>query len=92
MFLMLLLLLLAASLVSAMALTFLIGTLCTYILAGFYFSVRAKTEGNWDVALTQPLATFCFHIAYGVGTLLGVRYLFRQPSIRPIRPGLPIQQ
>jgi hypothetical protein len=88
----LLLLLLPASFVSAMTPAFLIGILCAYILTGFYFSLRAKTEGNWDVALVQPFATLCFHIAYGAGTLFGLRYLFRQPSIKPIRPGLPIQQ
>ncbi len=91
-FLLLLLLLLPASFVSATTPAFLIGILCAYILTGFYFSLRAKTEGNWDVALVQPFATFCFHIAYGAGTLFGLRYLFRQPSIKPIRPGLPIQQ
>jgi succinoglycan biosynthesis protein ExoA len=91
-FLLLLLILLPASFVSAMTLAFLIGILCAYILTGFYFSLRAKTEGNWGVALVQPFATFCFHIAYGAGTFLGLRYLFRQPSIKPIRPGLPIQQ
>src|SRR5258708_7516081 len=92
MFLMLLLLLLPASFVRATALAFLIGMLCAYILTGFYFSLRAKTKGEWDVALVQPFATFCFHIAYGAGTLFGLRYLFLQPSVRPIRPGLPIQQ
>ncbi len=92
MFLILLLLLLPASFVSATALAFLIGILCAYILTGFYFSLRAKREGNWDVAVVQPFATVCFHIAYGAGTLLGLRYLFGQPSIRPIRPGLSIQE
>jgi glycosyltransferase involved in cell wall biosynthesis len=87
----LLLLLLPVYFVSATSLSFLIGILCAYILLGFYFSLCAKTEGNWDVALIQPFATFCFHIAYGGGTLLGLRYLFRQPSIRPIRPGLPVR-
>jgi len=90
-FLVLLLVLSPASFVSAMALAFLIGTLCTYILTGFYFSLRGKTEGNWDVAFVQPFATLCFHVAYGTGTLFGLRYLFWQPSVAPIRPGLPIQ-
>jgi glycosyltransferase involved in cell wall biosynthesis len=92
MFLTLLLFLLSASLVRAVASAFLIGILCAYILIGFYFSLRSKTRGNWDVALVQPFATLCFHIAYGAGTLFGLRYLFGQPSIRPIRPGLSIQQ
>jgi len=92
MFLMLILLLLPASFVSPTAFAFLIGMLCTYTLTGLYFSVRAKTGSNWNVAVVQPIATICFHIAYGAGTLFGLRYLFGQPSARPIRPGLPIQQ
>ena len=91
-FLMLLLFLLSASFVSATALDLLIGLLCAYILTGFYFSARAKTEGNWNVAFVQPFATFCFHVTYGAGTLFGLRYLFRQPSVTPIRPGLPIRK
>lgn len=90
-FLILLLLLLASS-ASAIARSLLIGMMGVYLLTGFYFSLRAKTEGNWDVALIQPFASFCFHVAYGAGTLFGVRYLFQHPPIRPIRPGLPIQR
>src|SRR5882724_4445361 len=92
MFLLLLLILLPASFASATALAFLIGILCAYILTGFYFSLRAKAEGNWDMAAVQPFATMCFHMTYGAGTLFGLRYLLQQPSARPIRPGLPIQQ
>jgi glycosyltransferase involved in cell wall biosynthesis len=92
MFLVFLLLFCSASLVSSIARVVLISILCLYILAGFDFSLRTKSEGNWDVALAQPFATLCFHLAYGVGTLFGLRYLFRQPSISPIRPGLPIHQ
>jgi len=91
-FLLLLLVLFSASILSATALAFLIAMMSAYLVSGFYFSLRAKTEGNSDVAAVQPFATFCFHIAYGAGTLFGLRYLFRQPSIRPIRPGLPVQQ
>ena len=90
-FLILLLLLLLASFVSTWALWILIGTLFTYVLVGFFFSVRAKNEKNRDVVFVQPFATFCFHFAYGAGTLAGLKYLFRQPSATPIRPGLPIQ-
>ena len=91
-FLLLLLVLLPVSFVSAVVLAFLIVIVGAYILTGFYFSMRVKTGGKLDVALVLPFATFCFHMAYGAGTLFGLRYLFRQPSIRPIRPGLPIQQ
>ncbi len=91
-FLMLLLLLLPASFVSTTTLRFVIGILCAYILTGLYFSRRAKNEADWNVVLVQPFAALCFHIAYGAGTLFGLRYLFWQPSVRPIRPGLPIQR
>jgi glycosyltransferase involved in cell wall biosynthesis len=91
-FLLLLLVLLLASFLSAVVLALVIVMLCAYILTGLYFSLRAKSDGNWGVALVQPFATFCFHMAYGAGTLFGLGYLFREPSTRPIRPGLPIQQ
>lgn len=90
-FLILLLLLLLASFVSTWALWILIGTLFTYVLVGFFFSVHARNEKNRDLVFVQPFATFCFHFAYGAGTLAGLKYLFRQPSATPIRPGLPIQ-
>ncbi len=91
-FLLLLLASLPASLVSATALAFAITMLLVYMLTGFYFSLREKSEANWDVGVIQPFATFCFHIAYGAGTLFGLRYLFRRPSVTPIRAGLPIQE
>jgi glycosyltransferase involved in cell wall biosynthesis len=92
MFLVLLLLLFPVSFLSAIALVFLIAIMCVYLLTGFYFSLRSKIENNLALAFVQPFASFCFHIAYGGGTLFGLIYLFRQPSICPIRPGLPVQE
>jgi len=86
-FLVLLMLLLPASLVSNTALAFLIGTLCAYFLTGFYFSLPSRSKDDWGVALVQPFATFCFHMAYGVGTLFGLRYVFKQPSVMRVRAG-----
>jgi glycosyltransferase involved in cell wall biosynthesis len=91
-FLIILLLLLPASFISAIARSLLIGVMCVYLLAGFYFSLRSKNKRHLSVAFVQPFASFCFHVAYGAGTITGLIYLFREPSIRPIRPGLPIQQ
>jgi glycosyltransferase involved in cell wall biosynthesis len=88
MFLVFLLILVTASLVSRTALALLIAMLCAYVFTGFYFSFSAKTEVDWNVALLQPFATFCFHVAYGAGTLSGLVYLFRQPSRKPIRADL----
>lgn len=91
-FVILLLLGLGVSAVSVIGLALLSAMLCAYLLGGYYFSLRERAESNWDVALIQPFATLFFHIAYGSGTLFGLRYLFRQPSIAPIRPGLPIHK
>jgi succinoglycan biosynthesis protein ExoA len=92
MFLLLLLLLVSVSLASAIARWLLISTMCVYVLAGFYSSLRAKTQDDWKLSLFQPFASFCFHMAYGAGTLFGLVYLFRPPSTAPIRPGLPIHE
>jgi hypothetical protein len=67
-------------------------TMCVYLLTGFYFSLRTSALDNLAVALVQPFASFCFQVAYEAGTLFGLTYLFRQPSIKPIRFDIPIQQ
>jgi len=84
-FLAFLLFLIPGSFVSPIALGLLMAVLCAYLLTGFYFSLRAKAKGDWSVALSQPFATFCFHVAYGTGTLFGLIYLFRQPALRSIK-------
>jgi len=91
-FLILLLLLFSASFMSVYAKAFLAAIMGVYLLTGFYFSLRTSARGNLVVALVQPFASFCFHVAYGGGTLFGLIYLFRHPSTKPIRPGLPVQQ
>jgi succinoglycan biosynthesis protein ExoA len=91
-FLLLLLLLVVVSFASAIARSSLIGLMCIYLLAGFYSSLRSKTSSDWTLSLVQPFASFCFHMAYGAGTLFGLIYLFRRPSTEPIRPGLPIRE
>ena len=91
-FLIVLLLLLPASFLSALARSLLIGTMCAYFLAGFYFSMRPGNKRNFAVAFVQPFASFCFHVAYGAGTILGLIYLFRTPSAKPIRPGLAVKE
>jgi succinoglycan biosynthesis protein ExoA len=91
-FLILLLLLLLASFMTVYARALLTAMICTYYLVGCYFSVRSSARNNLALAFILPFAAFCFHAAYGAGTLFGLVYLFRQPSIAPIRPGLPIQE
>lgn len=90
-FLILLLFLLPASYMSAHARAFLAATLAIYLLIGFYFAARSNTKGNLALSLALPFAAFCFHVAYGVGFLSGLSYLFWKPPIRPIRPGLPVE-
>jgi glycosyltransferase involved in cell wall biosynthesis len=87
-----LLILASVSLISSAARATLLLVLGSYLLIGFYFSVKSVRDGRWVVALVQPFATLLFHSAYGAGTLFGLVYLFKQPSLRPIRSGLPIQQ
>jgi glycosyltransferase involved in cell wall biosynthesis len=89
-FLILLLVLLTASFMGATARALLTATLGTYLLIGSYFSFRSTARGNYAIALVLPLAALCFHVAYGVGTLFGLSYLFGQPSTSPIRPGIPV--
>lgn len=90
-FLILLLSLFLLSFVGMWALWSLIGTLFSYLLVGFYFSVREYNQKKRDLVFLQPLATFCFHVAYGAGTIAGLKYLFLQPSPTPIRHGMPTQ-
>jgi glycosyltransferase involved in cell wall biosynthesis len=88
-FLILVLLTFCASFVSSAGFILLTLMLCIYFLAGFYFSLTGEQK-NLALALVQPFASFCFHIAYGAGTLIGIVYLFREPSTKPVRPGLSI--
>ncbi len=90
-FLILIFMLLAASFTSGIAPALLTAVIAVYFLAGFYFSLRSQVKIS-GVAMALPFASFCFHVAYGAGTLFGLKYLFQQPPIKPIRPGLPIQE
>jgi len=91
-FLLSLLLLASISLGNSTARASLLLVLGGYLLVGFCFSMKSIRDYRWLVALVQPFATLLFHSAYGAGTLFGLVYLFKQPSLRPIRSGLPIQQ
>jgi glycosyltransferase involved in cell wall biosynthesis len=58
-----------------------------YLLVGVMFAIRQMRDRDWLVALTLPAACFVFHLAYGLGTLAGLRYLFMSPPSTPIRAG-----
>ena len=91
-FLLSLLLLVPISVVNNAARMLLISILGLYFLGGFYYALKSIRANRWIVALAHPFATLLFHVAYGAGTLFGLVYLFKEPSFRPIRSGLPIQQ
>ena len=47
-----------------------------YFLLGIWFAARAEEKRSWGVGLVMPFACALFHLAYGLGTLFGVRRLF----------------
>jgi glycosyltransferase involved in cell wall biosynthesis len=61
--------------------------LSSYFSAGIYFSFR--NSRNWGLPIMCALPPVClvFHIAYGLGTLAGLRYLVVGPPAIPIRAG-----
>jgi cytochrome bd-type quinol oxidase subunit 2 len=70
----------------------LLGMMSVYLAAGYYFSLRSRNRHHLFLVFIQPFASFCFHVFYGAGTILGLIYLFRKPSPRPVRPGLPVKE
>jgi glycosyltransferase involved in cell wall biosynthesis len=70
----------------------LISFLTVYLLAGFWVGVGHRRDWGWDIVSIIPFATLCFHLAYGLGTLVGLRYLFKSPPSSPIRSGQPVNK
>jgi hypothetical protein len=66
--------------------------LTVYFLTGFCVAVRRSRAWGFTIVCTVPFASLCFHLAYGLGTLVGLRYLFKSPSSRPIRAGQPVNK
>ena len=65
----------------------LVASVGSYLLTGLAFAIRQNRNRDWLVVLTLPSACFVFHLAYGLGTLAGLRYLFVSPPSTPIRAG-----
>jgi glycosyltransferase involved in cell wall biosynthesis len=64
-----------------------LGLLLTiYLVAGAYFSLRAPRTVSWSVKALMPLAFLVFHLTYGLGVIVGLRFAFRTPDAVPIRP------
>jgi len=63
-----------------------LGCLLTiYMVAAVYFSMRIFQHNTPVLLLALPFAFLCFHLAYGLGTMAGLRFLLQQPSTRPIK-------
>jgi hypothetical protein len=75
---------------SSLARWSLIWLLVAYLTSGFYFAARRRRNYGLLVTLAVPFVCLCFHVVYGLGTLLGLRYLFKSPRSQPIRAGLPV--
>jgi succinoglycan biosynthesis protein ExoA len=91
-FVLVLLALIGMSWLSRLSLIALISFLAVYLLAGFYVAVGRRREWRWGIVCIMPFATLCFHFAYGLGTLAGLRYLFKAPPSSPIRSGQPVNK
>jgi hypothetical protein len=64
-----------------------LGLLLTiYLVAGAYFSLRAPRTVSWSVKALMPLSFLVFHLTYGLGVIVGLRFAFRTPDAVPIRP------
>jgi glycosyltransferase involved in cell wall biosynthesis len=81
--------LLVSSFFSPLAFAAFMLTLVLYLLAGFGVSTVRSWEQGPAIVCLLPIACLLFHISYGAGTLVGIRYLFKSPSTQPIREGLP---
>ena len=82
--------LLLLSLYSWAAALILGGLLGIYLLAGLCVAALRGNPNGPGVFITLPIACLAFHCSYGLGTLAGIRYLFKPPASRPIREGLPV--
>ncbi len=61
--------------------------LAVYLSAGIYFAFRVSRNWGLSVRCALPLVCLAFHIVYGLGTIVGLRYLFVSPPAIPIRAG-----
>jgi cellulose synthase/poly-beta-1,6-N-acetylglucosamine synthase-like glycosyltransferase len=81
--------LLPISFVSNLGLIMLACILVAHLIAGACAAGQSREYGP-VVVWALPCACFCFHLAYGLGTIAGLLYLFKSPSAAPIRAGQPV--
>ena len=79
--------LLAGALWNRMSLVGLGVLLVAYFATGFYFAFRRSEDRDVLLQCALPPVCLIFHIAYGLGTIAGLRYLFVAPPSVPIRAG-----
>ena len=58
-----------------------------YFSAAIYFAFRKSQKGGLPIMCALPPVCMVFHIAYGLGTIAGLRYLVVGPPSIPIRAG-----
>jgi len=78
--------LLALSGWSSLARMFLAVLVFSYLLLGFWVVFRRESSSSLLLKTIVPFACFLFHFAYGLGTLMGLRYLFAPASLRDATP------
>ena len=66
-----------------------IALVAIYLLIGLAVSLSRSRQYGMVVACTLPIAFWLFHMTYGLGTMVGLKYLFTAPSTLPIRAGQP---
>ncbi len=76
----------ALSFFSGAAAIALAAVLAIYLLAGAYFSWTAPGSVPLGARAVMPFGFLIFHLAYGLGVMNGLRFAFRAPDARPIRP------
>lgn len=59
----------------------------SYLMTGAYFALRRSRSHGLGIMCALAPACLMFHLAYGLGTLAGLRYLFVAPPSGPIRAG-----
>lgn len=58
----------------------------SYFSLGFWVAFRRESRSSPLLKTVVPFACFLFHCAYGLGTLMGLRYLFTSASVRSAAP------
>lgn len=80
----------AALFLYRLALEGLVAILTMYLVTGLSLAVRKSRHYGAMLVLILPFACFFFHMSYGLGTLVGLKYLVKPPSREPIRAGRPV--